>query len=138
MTTHVDRIIGLLMQLHRLLRKHDATVLHWPQLHGLMLIREHEGMTMKELAEALRITAPSTTSFVERLVTLHWVTRHADPKNRKLVRVKVTDEGKKVLADAMQQKQRLLRKVFGLMPAKDQNEFARILQELCNTLRHAS
>ncbi len=136
MTTHVDRIIGLMMELHQLLRKHDAAI-HWPQLHGLMLIREHEGMTMKELAQALRITAPSTTSFVERLVSLRWVTRHADPKNRKLVRVKVTDGGKRILADAMQQKKRLLRKVFGLMPAKDQNEFARILQELCNTLRHA-
>lgn len=140
--THVDRIITHMMELHRLLRRHSDTLgtqrehsaLNWPQLHALMLIREHDGMTMKELAKSLHITAPSATSFVERLVKLRWVSRHADPKNRKLVRIKVTEIGKSALTDAMQQKKRLLRRVFGLMQAKDQNEFARILQELCSVL----
>ena len=99
-----------------------------------MLITENEGMTMKELAQALKITAPSATSFVNRLVALRWVKRHADPKNRKLVRVKVTENGDKMLRESMQEKNRILRKVFGLMREKDQNEFARILQELCSAI----
>src|SRR3989344_3866961 len=140
--SHTDRIITQMMELHRLLRKHTDTLPHtkgmspvnWPQLHALMLLTENEGMTMKELAQALKITAPSATSFVNRLVALRWVKRHADPKNRKLVRVKVTESGNKMLRESMQEKNRILRKVFGLMREKDQNEFARILQELCSAI----
>src|SRR5665213_2676417 len=108
--TAPDRIITLWMQITRLLhqrmvllKKEKKSMLNPMQMHALIVIKEHEGLTMKELAQFLRITSPSATSFVNRLVRLKWVKRVSDLTNRKLVRLKLTDSGAKMIAIRMKE-----------------------------------
>ncbi len=104
------------------------------QMHAMLIIREHDGLTMKEFAEFLHVTSPSATSFVNRLVRMKWVKRIADKTNRKLVRLKLSDEGMNCVTTNMKEHSRMMRDLFSLLTLADQKEFARILGNLRVTL----
>lgn len=105
------------------------------QLHGLLFIAEHEGMTMKELADILHISSPSTTSFVERLVRLGWVERRHDRANRKLVRLRLTKTGRTFLTAKIRERRKIFREIIRLLPPGDQRALAGILLRLSKALR---
>jgi DNA-binding MarR family transcriptional regulator len=131
-----DKIITQWMEITRLLRqqmsgtKKDLKM----QMHALMIIKDNDGLTMKEFAEFLHVTSPSATSFVNRLVKMKWIKRSADKTNRKLVRLKLTTEGFTMIATKMKEHMRVMRDLFELLNATDQREFARILTTLRTTL----
>lgn len=52
-----------------------------------------EGMTMGELAAFLRVTGASASVLAERLVAQGLAARHADPQDRRVVRLAPTPEG---------------------------------------------
>ena len=89
---------------------------------------------MKEFAQFQHITSPSATSFINRLVRLKWVKRATDPDNRKLVRLHVTEEGRKVVMRRMKEHTIMMRDVFSLLTIEDQTSFARILANLKKAL----
>jgi MarR family transcriptional regulator, organic hydroperoxide resistance regulator len=97
------------------------------QIHTLLLLERKPGITMKELATHLKVTGPSATVFVHRLVKMGCIARQRDRKNRKLVHLKLTTEGQKVLAN-MNNRQRILqRSLYESLSLADQKELARIL-----------
>lgn len=135
----IDRIISSWTDITRLMRKEmrgmkKETRMNPVQIHALVIIKEHDGLTMKECADFLHITSPSATSIVNRLVKMKWVKRVADRTNRKLVRLKLTDEGKKCVLSTMKEHTRMMRDLFSLLSLSDQREFARILGNLHSTL----
>ena len=52
-------------------------------------------MTMGELAAILKVRPPTASKTVARLAALHLVERHAEPDDARVVRVKLTDEGRR-------------------------------------------
>ncbi len=137
--TPVDKIINSWMDITRLMRKqmrgakHEAKM-NPVQLHALIIVKEHDALTMKELAEFLHITSPSATSIVNRLVKTKWVKRIADKTNRKLVRLTLTEAGKKCVITSMKFHTKMMKDLFSLLTISDQKEFARILGNLHLTL----
>ncbi|WP_230531446.1 MarR family winged helix-turn-helix transcriptional regulator [Microvirga roseola] len=55
-------------------------------------------MTMGELASILRVRPPTASKTVSRLSTLKLVERHTEPGDARIVRVKLTKEGKRKAA----------------------------------------
>jgi DNA-binding MarR family transcriptional regulator len=51
-------------------------------------------MTMGELAAILRVRPPTASKTVSRLAALHLVERHTEPDDARVVRVRLTEEGK--------------------------------------------
>jgi DNA-binding MarR family transcriptional regulator len=137
----IEHIMDSTLTISRALRQHmachpkDANML---QMHALMYIREHKGMTMKELAGHLKITSPSATSFVNRLVKLKWVERFTDAKNRKLVRLRVSKKGEEMLQREWKQRTLHLEQVLSLVPSEDRKHLARILSSLASSIHHIS
>jgi DNA-binding MarR family transcriptional regulator len=105
------------------------------QIHVLHMISEHQGITMKEVAGFMKVSSPSATTFVNRLVNLGWVERVADIKNRKLVRLKMTLKGEKVLKDMMTARHKAFELLLSGLPQADQQDFIRILQKLLDNAR---
>ena len=141
-TDDSDRIITLSHTFHRLLRSRMGDFkkigVNPLQLHAMVIVMENDGLTMREFADHLLITSPSATSFIDRLVKMKWVTRKADPKNRKLVRLSATQLGKKTVERALRQQRVLMRSIFSLLSISDRREFARILDTLCTKLSSTS
>jgi DNA-binding MarR family transcriptional regulator len=131
-------IVTLWMQTARLLKNRildsGKKLMNPQQMYAVFIIQEHDGLTMKELASHLCITSPSATSLVNTLVRLKWVTRSADPKNRKLVRLKVAQEGRKMVTARIKEQSIAMREVLNLLNKQDQENFARILTNLHKAL----
>ena len=132
-----DRLVDLTFNVARLLRRRmveasrsEDQVKNWLQVHALFVIAEREGITMKQLADVLMITAPTATTFIGRLVRMRCVVRVADPNNRKLVRLKITVMGKRLLKQHKARRMAVLRSILSHVPAKDQRELARIFSQL--------
>ena len=72
-----------------------------PQMSTLAVIREHEAMSLKEIAEATRVSAPSASAMVDRLVDIGVVTRVPSTTDRREVRIALSSDGKATV-DAME------------------------------------
>jgi DNA-binding MarR family transcriptional regulator len=133
----LDRIIDLTFELHRTFRQHmlqcmkdEKDELNFLQIFALVHIEKMPGLTMKELAQMLHVTSPSATSFVSRLEKGKWIERYHDQDNRRLVRLRLTPTGKKLVHGKMAKRRAELRRLLGSLPVSEQTAFATILDHL--------
>jgi len=139
----LDRILQAMIGFSRVMRHQMLTMakegrmMNFHQVHALSLIEDHQGMTMKELAVALQITSPSATSLVNRLVRQRWVKRQRDAGNRRVVRLRLTPEGTKMLHRMYEKRAEMMRNVFRLLSVKEQKQLASIVEKLRDTV-HSS
>ena len=92
---------------------------------------------MKHLAHCLLVKSPTATSFVNRLVKAGLIKRVADPKNRKLVRLRITAKGKAYLKRKVEDRKRTMRAVFQPIPERDRVELVRILSRFVESSSHS-
>ena len=135
------KILQAAFTLGRLLRTKMASGkpddLHMGQLHAMIFIAHQPGITMTDLAKILCVTSPTATSFVDRLVRMGFVTRGNDAKNRKLVRLKISPVGKRILTTKMREKKKVASLVLSSLSAKDQAQLLTILTKMiegCSTI----
>ena len=65
-----------------------------PQFKALLLISEEEGIRMRELARKMGGSFSNATVLVDRLVERGLVERLAEPEDRRVVLVRVSEEGR--------------------------------------------
>ncbi len=66
--------------------------LTWPQMNMLIAVRERGQVTIKELAEALEVSASSASTMVDRLVEMGPLTREQSRVDRRTVVVQLSPE----------------------------------------------
>ncbi|MDD5103430.1 MAG: MarR family transcriptional regulator [Candidatus Peribacteraceae bacterium] len=108
------------------------------QLHALAFIEEHPGITMKAFSQALHVSSPSATTFIDRLVKAGWVKRLFNPKNRKLVLLSLTPMGKRMLSKNRAEKRAVIHGLISCIPSKDQRHLLQILNRLLNEIQRSS
>src|SRR5579871_6413695 len=72
------------------------------QLKCLYVIAEQEGQKMIDLAHRMEVKLPALSQIVDRLAKRGLVERHADPQDRRVVRMALTDLARALVADAEQ------------------------------------
>nr|CAA9233923.1 Transcriptional regulator, MarR family [uncultured Armatimonadetes bacterium] len=70
------------------------------QVRCLFILSRHPGMKMNELAEKLEVKLPAASQIADRLVRRGLVKRSADPDDRRVVRLSLTEEALGILAKA--------------------------------------
>lgn len=68
-----------------------------PQFKALLLISEEEGIRMRELARKMGGSFSNATVLVDRLVERGFVERLAEPEDRRVVLVRVSEEGRRLI-----------------------------------------
>lgn len=130
----IDSLVQSVYELGRVFRQKmmccESGEIHMGQIHALAHIQENPRMTMKELADALHITSPSATSFVDRLVKLELVERLQDNNNRRLVRLKLSFKGEKMLKQKIAERRKIFAEVLAGLSQKDQKILFNILQKI--------
>ena len=81
--------------------KNDLTELSILQLHALIYLKEHPHAQMTEIAKHFMIELSSATSLVNKLCTMELTDREVDDKDRRFVRIHLTEKGRKLLEDAI-------------------------------------
>lgn len=98
----------------------------WLHLETLRFLKE-EGGGMGEVAQYLRIKAPTASVLIDALVRDGYVKRTSDANDRRRVLLHVTPKGKRCLADATKKRAKVFARVLAPLSASERRQFARIL-----------
>jgi DNA-binding MarR family transcriptional regulator len=90
--------VRVLARLQRVLESTDSG-LTVPQYRMLLALSEG-GERSARLAERLTIRKPTVTALADGLVAAGYAERHAEPGDRRIVRLHITDEGRRALEQA--------------------------------------
>ncbi|MFJ4656150.1 MarR family winged helix-turn-helix transcriptional regulator [Nocardia sp. NPDC088792] len=135
-------IVGRITRLHRLLDRaltdffHTHTLERWEfdVLATLRRSNPESGLTAGELNKAAMVTSGAITNRIDRLTAKGLVERVPDTKDRRAIRVHLTDKGRQLVDDLlplhMANEQRLL---TGLTPA-DREALIPLLRALSESL----
>jgi DNA-binding MarR family transcriptional regulator len=130
-TALADRLHSAAIHLlRRLRREDDASGLPAPQLSALSVIIFGGPLTLGELARAEQVRPPTISKLIVELEGQGLVEREIDPADRRIVRVRATARGTKVLHDGRQRRVAALVKSLGALPARDRALLTRALPVL--------
>jgi len=95
----IDLVIENLISIHPLLSKtftkaiRSKTNLNPGSLYVLGVLTRHETLSMSEIGCRLSMPKPHITSLVDKLIAEEMVERLFDPKDRRIVNVRITEKG---------------------------------------------
>ena len=116
--------------LRRLRREDDASGLPAPQLSALSVIVFGGPITLGDLARAEQVRPPTISRLIGMLEARKLVERVADATDGRVVRVRATARGAKLLHDGRQRRVAALVASLAALPARDRALLARALPVL--------
>jgi DNA-binding MarR family transcriptional regulator len=103
------------------------------QYRSLIVLASRGPQTMATLAEAVAVTAPTASRLCDRLVKKGLVRRRTDPKDRRQVRIGLTETGRHLI-DAVSVRRRLeIADLLANIPPKTQRSVAIALAQLAQS-----
>ena len=85
---------------------------------------------MSDLSNVMHRQCSSMTGMIDRLIRLDMVERQRDPKDRRVVRVRISTKGRQLVRRIRQQKQKGLTKLFSRLNEKERADYLKILEKL--------
>jgi len=110
--------------------EHEKGSPSYIQLQALSFILHQKNPIMKDVAEYLNITPPSATFLVNNLIKLGLVKRVYDADDKRIVRLGISNKGKKELQAGFAKSKKHLHKRLSLLSAKERQDFILILKKL--------
>ena len=134
----VDRLHDLMQAVMRGMLQSERNaltrgVISVPQFWALTHIHDHPGCSMHQLASALDLRLSSATGLADRLVRMNLVQRERAARDRRVVQVTLTTEGRRLLRQIHQQKRTCARRIFSPLTPDERREYLRILRKVVDT-----
>lgn len=133
-----QKIIRCLNEFRRL-NKHKSNncSLTHSEIMVLFSIRSHieeykEGIKTSELSNKLNVASPTITQQINSLETKGLVERSMDKKDRRAVRINITEKGKKLLQKASKELQNSIGGLVEYLGEEKSNQLADLLLETYN------
>jgi len=124
------------IRLLRMLRREDqATGISGPRLSALSVIVFAGPLSLAELAAAEQVKAPTMSRIVEGLVQTGLAIREPDPRNRRMVRISATPDGKALLEAGRARRVRALTQRLHRLADSEQRALARAVELLERAVR---
>ena len=121
-----DRLHSAAIHLLRRLRKEDdASGLSAPRLSALSVIVFGGPLTLGQLAAAEQVRPPTMTRVVAALEAAGLVVREVDSADRRVVRLRATDAGTRLLQEGRSRRVETLTQAVAALPADEQATLAR-------------
>jgi len=86
--------------------------------------------SMSQVADELKITSPGATMVVDRLVESGELERMSDPSDRRVIRLKITDSGKKVLKEGVHVVRACIDKRLSKLSKAEQSKLSALLNKI--------
>jgi DNA-binding MarR family transcriptional regulator len=114
------KVVVALFDFHSRLERRlsDGLALHGmtlAQYDVLMTLCHGDGITQQELAERLLVTKANVVGLIDRVGAAGWVERRADPEDRRVNRLFLTDAGRKLAAEAQPGQYAIVKDIFGTL-----------------------
>ncbi len=101
----------------------------WMRLQTMQFVADQEKPTMHDVAEYLRIKAPSATSLIQYLVSHGLIAREAGD-DRRVVRLTLTPQGEAVLKGYGTESEKMMRNAFSKLQEKEVCTLRDLLQKM--------
>ena len=121
--------------LRRLRREDDASGLPAPQLSALSVIVFGGPITLGALADAEQVRPPTISRLVGALQAAGLVEREVSADDKRVVRVKATARGAKLLREGRERRVASLAKALAQLPASDRAQLTRAVPVLERVVR---
>lgn len=118
----------------RLTKELHKTKITLPQLFILEFLEREGESRMTELAHFMNVTTAAMTGIVDRLVRDNYAERIYDQNDRRIIKVKLTNEGNSVVRKICERKQQMIVKVFGRISEAEREQYLGILRQIKDIL----
>jgi DNA-binding MarR family transcriptional regulator len=105
-----------------------------PQFFVLSHLDKHDGSKMNELAKVMDVTTAAATGIVDRLVRYGYVMRAYDPKDRRVINVRLTQKGADLVKRIGRQRIEVTREVFGKISREERENYLAIMLHIRDIL----
>lgn len=99
------------------------------EIKALTAFRGDRDFTMGELSRNAQVTMPSMTEMIDKLEQKEMAERYRDDNDRRVVKVRLTAQGRRLRKEFMQKRLRDMREVFGKLSKKEQHELIASLKK---------
>ncbi len=93
------------------------------------LDRQGEGK-MTDLARFMRVTTAAMTGIIGRLVKYGYVSRMPEPRDRRIIKVKLTAKGLELVKKVRQERRQMFLDIFGRISEEDRENYLRIIMKI--------
>lgn len=101
-----------------------------PQFIALQWLFEHGEMTIGDLSQKMFLAFSTTTDLVDRMEKNDLVKRIRDEKDRRVVRIKLLEEGKRVIEEVIDKRRLYLNSVLSDFTEDEVGELSQLLSKL--------
>lgn len=105
------------------------------QLDVLMNLYRHPGISQHDLARKLLVGRSNITMLLPQLESRMLLRREADGKDRRILRLTLTEEGEVLLMKALKVYMALIEKAMGAVPASDCDLVGAHMRRIAETLK---
>jgi DNA-binding MarR family transcriptional regulator len=107
------------------------------QIKVLATFTERESYSMSELSQMLSVTLPTMTAMIDRLIQSGLVKRERDERDRRVVLVRLTGDGKKVISNLMEIRKQEIEKVLRTLEQEEVEVFLDSIESVAQLLTKA-
>ena len=106
-----------------------------PQFFVLDMLKHSGESKMSDMAKFLGVTTAAMTGIIGRLVRDGYVVRVSDPEDRRIIKVKLTAKGTKVVKDMVERRRQITIKMFESISAKERDDYLQIITHVGDHLK---
>lgn len=130
-----NQIIHLLFQTYRTMRRamrFDAKLSNMTmvQMHILMYINNRGQTTTSEIAHEFKISLPTTTVVLDKLVESQYLMRLHDKNDHRVVRISLTKQGKAAFEQAKKERVAIMHRMVRQLNSDEKETFVSILKKI--------
>ena len=134
-----NEIIEMLINVMRTMRhslsgKLGASHITMLQFEALWHIKQNKNTQMSDISKHFATTMPTATSLVDKLILINLVKRIDDPEDRRIVNVKLTKKGEKILRDFLRQRESRMNLFLSFLSLSDKKDLLRIMKKISKNI----
>lgn len=107
------------------------------QMGILYLLTIENGLYQRQISKLLLKDRPNMTRMIDILEKMNYVYREADPKDRRIIKVFITDEGRKRAAEMIPVARSVGDKAREGVSDEELEIFCRVMNKLCQNLENS-
>ncbi|WP_434294225.1 MarR family winged helix-turn-helix transcriptional regulator [Clostridium botulinum] len=88
-------------------------------IKAIVYLKHNGNCSISKIAKDLLISKPNMTPIIDKLISENMVTRYTDPKDRRVIRVELTEEGVLFIKDQEKLIKALLAEKISDLPSQD-------------------
>jgi DNA-binding MarR family transcriptional regulator len=106
-----------------------------PQLRLLGMLERRGEARMSEVSEKLGVALSTATQIADRLTARGWTRRESDPDDRRVVRLVLTEEGRRLAGERRAERHERLGQILGALTPAAREQVISGLETLCRAAR---